>query len=252
VVVRISEALMDPTTTADAVVTIVGAEPNLAARLLQTANSAAFHGRGKAVTDLRTAVTRLGLQMVQSIAISIAIKQMQYEESLHAIAGPLEALWARSVAAACLCELLAERTKVPSDEAFLTGLLHGIGRLYIMATVASRSSDPRTRRSQLAMLDGWHASIGKTVLENWRFGEDMCDAVENQHDQGRRWQNEPGLTDVLIASLMLVDALRMPEPRTVAIEGIGVFSSLGLNQVDCEATLVRAERRIALVHDALK
>jgi hypothetical protein len=47
VVIRISQALTDPKTTSDQAVTIVGAEPRLAARILQTANSAAFNTTGK-------------------------------------------------------------------------------------------------------------------------------------------------------------------------------------------------------------
>jgi len=43
VVIRISTALADPNTTSEHVVTMVGAEPRLAARILQTANSAAFN-----------------------------------------------------------------------------------------------------------------------------------------------------------------------------------------------------------------
>jgi HD-like signal output (HDOD) protein len=39
-------ALADPNTTSDRVVTVVGAEPRLAARVLQTANSAAFNSSG--------------------------------------------------------------------------------------------------------------------------------------------------------------------------------------------------------------
>src|ERR1700678_906128 len=62
VVIRISTALADPNTTSEHVVTIVGAEPRLAARLLQTANSASFNAAGKPLTDLRSAITRLGHQ----------------------------------------------------------------------------------------------------------------------------------------------------------------------------------------------
>jgi hypothetical protein len=76
--------------------------------------------------------------------------------------------------------------------------------------------------------------------------------VECQRDHERRWQHDAGLTDVLIAGLVLTDALRLPEPRVVETAGINAFASIGLNATDCEATLLRAERRIALVHDALK
>jgi HD-like signal output (HDOD) protein len=252
VVVRISEALMDPNTTSEQVVTIVGAEPRLAARLLQTANSAAFHTAGKPVTDLRSAVTRIGQQMVQSIAISYAIKQMEYEDSLRSIAQPLADLWGKSIAVACTCQLLAERTKVPADAAFLTGLLHGIGSLYIMAHVATRSSNPAEQSSRMEALGGWQDSIGKAVLESWGFAEDMCCAVAEQHDYERRWQREAGLTDVLIVGVLLAEALKMPEPRHIPMEGVSAFASLGLNVPECEATLLRAERRIAVVYDALK
>src|ERR1700674_3915403 len=52
VVVRIRHALADPNSTLEKTVSIVGNEPRLAARLVQTANSAAFNTSGKPLTDL--------------------------------------------------------------------------------------------------------------------------------------------------------------------------------------------------------
>src|SRR6202022_3823782 len=121
VVVRISTALADPNTTTEHTVTIVGAEPRLAARLLQTANSAAFNHSGKPLTDLRTAITRLGHQLVQSAAMAFAMQHMKDEESLRSIAKPLSDLWKESISVALICQVLAKRTKVSADEAFLTG-----------------------------------------------------------------------------------------------------------------------------------
>jgi hypothetical protein len=60
VVSRISAALANPNTTSERIVTIIGIEPRLAARMLQTANSAAFNPSGKPLTELRSAVTRIG------------------------------------------------------------------------------------------------------------------------------------------------------------------------------------------------
>src|SRR6202167_4779657 len=111
VVIRISTALADPGTTSDRVVTIVGAEPRLAARLLQTANSAAFNTAGKPLTDLRSAITRLGHQMVHGTAMSYAMQQMKNEDSLRAIAQPLTELWNKSIAVASFCRIVAKRTK---------------------------------------------------------------------------------------------------------------------------------------------
>jgi HD-like signal output (HDOD) protein len=134
---QIRNALVDPKTTMDRAVKIVGAEPRLTARLLQTANSAAFNQSGKPVTELKTALTRLGQQLVQSAAMAFAVQQMKNEESLRSIAGQLSELWKECIAVASICQVLARRTKVGPDEAFLTGLLHGIGPLYIMASRAT-------------------------------------------------------------------------------------------------------------------
>jgi HD-like signal output (HDOD) protein len=252
VVTRISAALANPNTTSERIVTIIGIEPRLAARMLQTANSAAFNPSGKPLTELRSAVTRIGQQMVQSIAMSYAVHQMQQEDSLRSIRPAMVELWDKSIAVASICQLVAERTKVHTDVAFLTGLLHGIGSLYIMVRAAGRADALKNQSSWMDMLDGWQAAIGKAVLESWGFAEEMCEAVGDQNDFERKWKHDAGLTDVLVVSLLLGEALNKPEPRTVDMEGIHSFASIGLTATDCEATLVRAERRITLVHAALK
>src|SRR6202162_4719898 len=129
VVIRIRHALADPNTTIDRTVAIVGNEPRLAARLLQTANSAAFNLSGKPLTDLRSAITRLGQQLVQGAAVAYAVQQMKHAESLRSIAKPLDELWRECISVASVGQAVARHTKVNPDEAFLTGLLHGIGRL---------------------------------------------------------------------------------------------------------------------------
>jgi HD-like signal output (HDOD) protein len=249
VVIRISTALADPNTTSDHVVTIVGAEPRLAARLLQTANSAAFNSSGKPLTDLRSAITRLGHQMVHGTAMSYAMHQMKNEASLRSIVQPMTELWNASITVASLCRIVAKHTKLSADEAFLTGLLHGIGNLYIMARAAIQSNGPTV--AWMDLLAGWQASIGKAVLESWGFAEEMCEAVGEQTDHDRRWKHEAGLSDVLIASLILAEPMQGPEPRAAAIDGISVFLTVGVRPEDCAAILEEADRQIRLVREAL-
>jgi HD-like signal output (HDOD) protein len=251
VVIRISTALADPNTTSDHVVTIVGAEPRLAARILQTANSAAFNSSGKPLTDLRSAITRLGQQMVHGTAMSYAMQQMKNESSLRSIAQPLTELWNKSIAVASISRIVAARTRLSADEAFLTGLLHGIGNLYIMARAATQAAEIGPQNSWLDLLVGWQASIGKAVLESWGFAEEMCEAVGEQSDHERRWKHVAGLSDVLIASLVLAEALKTPEPRLVATDGINAFLTVGVKAEDCAAILAEADKQISLVHEAL-
>lgn len=251
VVVRISQALADPNTSSDRLVTIVGAEPRLAARVLQTANSAAFRNSGKPLTDLRSAVTRLGQQMVQGTAMSYAMQNMKNEASLRSIAQPLTELWNRSIAVASISKLVAVRTEVSADEAFLTGLLHGIGSLYIMARAASRANALGGDSAWMGLIGSWHASIGKAVLQSWGFADPMCDAVGEQGDLDRKRKHGATLTDVLIVSMLLADELQTPEPRVIVTEATNAFLSLGVTPADCTAILAQAQTQILLVHEAL-
>ncbi|MDP9009157.1 MAG: HDOD domain-containing protein [Pseudomonadota bacterium] len=251
VVIRISQALADPKASSERVVTVVGAEPRLAARVLQTANSAAFNSSGKPLADLRSAITRLGHQMVQSTAMSYALQNMKNEVLLRSIAQPLAELWNRSIAVASICKLVAMRTKVPTDEAFLTGLVHGIGNLYIMARAATAANGLGGQQSWMELIGGWQASIGQAVLQSWGFAEEMCEAVGDQGDLDRRWKHEAKLVDILIASLVIAEAQNTPEPRIVRTERVNAFLSLRMTPTDCIAILTEADERIREVREAL-
>jgi HD-like signal output (HDOD) protein len=251
IVIRVRNALADPDTTPEQTVTIVGTEPRLAGRLLQTANSAAFNQTGKPVTDLRTAITRLGSQLVQSAAMAFAVQHVKDEKSLRSIATPLNELWSQCIAVASICQVVARGTKISPEEAFLTGLLHGIGRLYIMVRAVGQLSTLSDPKSFVELVSGWHASVGKAVLENWGFAEQMSAAVGDQAERERKHRGEADLSDILIASVVLSKTLRMPAPRVIAIDGIDAFAVLGLSTQDCIAILARAESELASLQDAL-
>jgi HD-like signal output (HDOD) protein len=251
VVIRIRNALADPQTTPEQRVTIVGAEPRLAARLLQTANSAAFNPSGRPLTDLRTAITRLGLQLVQSAAMSFAVQQMKDAESLRTIAKPMSELWQDCIAVASISQVVARRTKVSPDEAFLTGLLHGIGRLYIMVRAVGQAGRLGDDAAFMDLVAGWHAGIGKAVLENWGFAPEMSEAVGEQADYERRSKHEADLSDVLITSVVLGDALKETAPRKFDFHGISSFQTIGLTESDCATILTHAEYQLGSLQDAL-
>jgi len=251
VVLRIRTALADPKNTPAQTVQVVGAEPRLAARLLQTANSAAFNPSGKPLTDLRTAITRLGHQLVQSAAMAFAVQHMKDEQSLRSIAEPLSDLWRQSITVALICQVVAKHTKVMPDEAFLTGLLHGIGRLYIMVRAIGKADQFGHSDEFLDLISGWHASIGKAVLENWGFADEMCEAVADQADYERSGADGADLCDVLTAGIVLGGALDLPAPRSIDRAGIRAFESIGLSDEDCHAVLAQAEQQLGSLQNAL-
>lgn len=251
IVLRIRNALADPKSTPEKTVVIVGAEPRLAARLLQTANSAAFNPSGRPLTDLRAAITRLGHQLVQSAAMAFAVQHMKNEQSLRSIAKPLSDLWKESIAVASIAQGVARRTKVSADEAFLTGLLHGIGRLYIMVRAVGKMSVLTQRDALLELIADWHPAIGKAVLENWSFAEEMSEAIGDQLDRDRRRKHDADLSDILVVSIVLSEHMKEPAPRTIAVDGLAAFATIGLSAQDCGNILAHAEYHLGSLQDAL-
>jgi HD-like signal output (HDOD) protein len=251
VVLRIRKALADPDARLTQTVKIVGAEPRLAARLLQAANSAIFNPSGKPLTDLRAAITRLGHRAVQSSAMAFAVQQLRLAPALRSIAKPLNVLWEESISVASICQVIARRTHVNPDEAFLTGLLHGIGRLYVMVRAVGKSNKFFGNPSFMEMVEGWHPAIGKAVLENWGFDPEMSEAVGLQADHGHTGKFEADLTDVLVVSVVLALILREPGSRSVEMEGVNSFRRLRLTAQDCAAILKHADYQLGSLHATL-
>jgi HD-like signal output (HDOD) protein len=250
-VIKIRDALRDPRTSAEETLKLVGAEPRLAASLIQTANSVAFNPTGARVTELRTAITRLGHRLVEGAAMSFAVLQMKNEPALRGISKELTALWNKSLGVASISQVIARRTKVKPEEAFLTGLLHGIGHLYIIARAVGRRNGAALDLEWVETIASWHPSIGKTVLENWRVGEAMTESVGDQLDYARKSPREPDLTDILIVSVILAEALQDADLKAVDMAGISSFKSLGLTYADCIATLKHAQYQLGSLHEAL-
>jgi HD-like signal output (HDOD) protein len=251
VVMRIRKALAAPDVSLTEIVKIVGTEPRLAARLLQAANSAAFNPAGKHLTDLRAAITRLGHRPVQSAAMSFAVNQLRLAPALRAISKPLNILWEQSISVAAICQVVARRTRVSPEEAFLTGLLHGIGRLYIMVRSVGKSDGLYRDPTFVDMIASWHPAIGKAVLENWGFDGHMCEALGDQDDQNHGGKNEADLTDIIVVAVALARVLREPGPRSVDTDGIKSFARLHLSAQNCAEIIRHAEHQLGSLHAAL-
>ena len=198
---RIRKALMDPNASVDKVAQIVGTEPVLSAQLLQLCNSVALQPSGKPVADVRTAVVRLGFNMVQNAAIAIGMKQLTQAKS-HAKVQPLiEGLWKRSLRVAALSYVIAKRfTRLNADTAMLSGLLHEIGKFYILTRARDYAALFPDEAARWEVVDQWHAHIAAAILESWQIPDEIAIAVRDHRDFNREHKGPADLTDVLTAS----------------------------------------------------
>ena len=251
IVPRVRQALNDPRSTPDDIVRIAGAEPRLAARLLQTVNSSVFNPTGKPLTNLRHAVTRLGHHLVQSVTMVFAIQQMKADSSLRPVAAPLRDLWEKSVAVGSLCQLLANQLKVPPDKVFLTGLLHGIGHFYIMVRAADPALGIAYSELPPALLAERHPAMGRAILQKWNFEPVVCEAIARQNDHGRESARAADITDVVIASVLLAEVLLDADEDLSRCAGVSAFNRLGLGGRELAATLKHTRHSLESLRGAL-
>jgi hypothetical protein len=53
------------------------------------------------------------------------------------------------------------------------------------------------------IVEEWHASIGKAILENWEFPESMAQAVGEQEEISRHEPTQADLSDVLAVAILM-------------------------------------------------
>jgi HD-like signal output (HDOD) protein len=183
VVRRLQVALADPNTSAKDLVSIIESEPVLSARLLQMANSAAMNAAGNPATSIKSAISRLGFNLVRLTAMTHAMRQMERHEALQPIRAELGQIWRASNEVAAICYVVAKRAfgRQP-DEAMLAGLLHGIGALYIISH--TQKADPALRADPefQAIVRDWQPRLGKAILDAWGLPERIGQAVASQDE----------------------------------------------------------------------
>jgi len=249
VVIKVQEAFKDPDYTPQKVARVISTERTLADRLLQMANSTAFNATGRVIIDLGVAINRLGAQKVYSVALGHAIAHIRHNEPLRSIAPRLDELWSECVTVAHFSEAIAKRRSLPFPGAFAAGLLHGIGRFYILAQSASQGASQVPLNA--ALVDAWHPVIAKAVLKNWQMDEAVCEAVGAQADVNIVRVGPPTLTDVLIASIRLATRLRNSY-ETSTLNAGGAFVRLDLTVEACKSLIAQASEETRALQRALR
>lgn len=252
IALRVRQVLQDEEVSQDKVVRVVGSEPALAAHLLQIANSAAINFSGKPISELRTAIARMGFNMVRSAAIAFAMSQLKKVDSLKGLEKPLDDLWHTSAAVAAMSHAVARRySRVNPDTALLAGLVHGIGKLYIL----TRSGKHPRLFSNYAIYNSivreWHAPVAKALLENWEMAEEVVDAVSEYEDYQREHDGPVDLTDVLTVGCLLAAFKEHPDTIELNLQDFSACKRMKIDRAAYEKLIDESEHEIDALRRAL-
>jgi len=183
-------ALQSETSSVEEVAEIVSRDVGMTAKLLQMINSA-FFGLPAHVESIYQAVSLLGLDTVQGLALTAGVFSRFNDPGLSGIS--VESVYNHSIAVGTAAKKIAGAlglNKRETEDALMAGMLHDVGKLIMLAHLRSELS----RAIQLAEQESvplheaeqqiWgvtHGEIGAHLLSLWGLPDSIIEAAALHH-----------------------------------------------------------------------
>ena len=132
----------------------------------------------------------------------------------------------------------------------LTGMMHGIGKLYILTRAADHPELFASESLLDDIINDWYPSIGKAILENWKFSETMARAV-GQDDFTRPDLDAPDLTDVVGIGILMVSYGTDIAGLEAELEELPAAKRLGMNQSKTLSVMQDSAAEVTALSQAL-
>lgn len=190
---RLKRLLNDGNSAMHEIVALIRLDPGIAARVLQTANSA-YYSNGSRCFNVDEAVNRVGYNQVYEL-VAYAVASQVLTRPLNAYEVEPDELWSSSVACGLAAELLADSCGEQIDIAYTVGLLHSVGMLaidewvlrnYPTVKLVNQGWAREACESERSLLGFTQAEAGASLLRHWDFPISMSEPV--------RWQYFPRST----------------------------------------------------------
>lgn len=170
VALQIRKAAEDPEISVSTLSKVIGRDTALSARLIKVVNSPLLRATQE-VTDLHTAITRLGVNYSSNLAIGLVMEQI-FNARSEVVEQKMREVWRKSLEIAGVSYALCRSyTQLKPDQAALGGLVHQIGVLPILTYAEDHYellSDPVSLNHVIERI---HPLLGDKLLRVWDFPE---------------------------------------------------------------------------------
>ncbi len=231
----LNAAMADEEVTIESVADIISEDPGIAAKVLQLVNSS-FFGVVRRIDSLRHAISYLGLANLKSLVLNYGILE-EFDSASAAPSFDIEKAQQHTLDVANLARRMHEGNKKLSEQAFLGGMLHDIGKLVIATNLPDlfervsrlgRMSGIPTQELERRALGFNHGDVGAYLLGIWGMPDPIVETAQLHH---RPSSVATGALDVL-GSVHVADALvhEVEEPEAASRLDAELVGRLGLEE----------------------
>lgn len=169
------------------IVNVIQKDQTLASRVLKVANSSFYAGL-KPVKTIQSATVRLGIKSIINLVMVVTQKQ-SYRAQSKEFERWMSPLWSHALGVAVASRWLASRLGLNklTEEAFMAGLLHDIGKLVllkIMEELQKSESIPKDVSASIIddILEAMHCHEGERLMRSLNMPEIYCQVVAKHHE----------------------------------------------------------------------
>jgi HD-like signal output (HDOD) protein len=209
---QIQKVATDDRSSADDLAQVILRDQSLTMRVLRMVNSAMYQRRGREkVTTVRRAVIVLGFETVRKLALGLSVFDMmsKLSRSPH-----LMQVTRHSLITAAFAQRLAEASgRVPPEEAFVTALIHDVGKVVliecspaaydqVLDEIAQGAHTIDAERKHFGMS---HDRAGRRLAARWKLPTSIQTVIGDHHDFDPL--HPPRQLDPQIATIIYADAM---------------------------------------------
>lgn len=212
IVFELNEVIANPLSSADNIAHVVNKSPSLTALLLKIVNSS-FYGLPSKIDKISLAVTMIGTREISGLALGISI--LSIFKNIPKEILDMYSFLKHSLATGIIARILAAQKNLPqTEQMFVSGLLHDLGRLVLYIYFPKESchvlscagkSQNLLYEEETKHLGCDHAYVSKELIGQWKLPLILENNIFYHHNPSASPQSDQALivhlADIIVNAL---------------------------------------------------
>lgn len=228
-------------------------DPALSAKILRTVNSS-YYGLSQPVSTITHALVILGLNSVKTLALGFSL--VSHFKSGSGETFDVAPLWRRTLYAAVAARLIAQRTGLPEEEAFLGGLMQDIGVIamiqalgdeYVELLAEVGEDHPALWRLERKRINLDHPRVGEALAIRYRLPPVLIAPIRHHERPEQALPRLRPMVHAVALGAMAADICRHKGVRSAAAEEFArhAYRWFHIQEPDAAALLEEIKRGTA-------